>query len=268
MSKRLQNKVCLITGASQGIGRGIALLFKEYGATLALLDIKPLDKTVSLMKDGSNVLCLNCDISNEEQIKSSIQKIGSRFGRIDVIVNNACHFVFHTVLTASKQNWLDSMNVNIIGSANIIKHSVNSKLIGKGGSIINMSSISAYIAQKNFTTYSICKAALLQMTKNTALDLYEKYGIRVNAICPGLTETPASKSDYNQTVERLTNDRNYKHKIPTYQEWKNEIANKVAIIKRFASTKEIAFACLFFASDDSSFCTGSSLLVDGGWSTL
>eukprot|EP01084_Bolivina_argentea_P042427 78218_1 len=271
--KRLQNKVCLITGASNGIGRAIATLFYEHGAKLALLDIESFDDTlldieaINQQKE-ENILCIKCDISDEQQIISSIKTIHQKYGCIDVIVNNAAHFIFHSVLTAKKEDWNNSLNVNVIGSANVIKHAVNNGLMKtKTGSIVNISSISAFFAQRNFTTYSITKAAILQMTRNTALDLYQQYGIRVNAICPGAVETRTTRQDYKNHVKNWKQDKSIT-KIPTYEEWKHDILAEIGIMKRFAKPREIAFAALFFASDESSFCTGSALLVDGGYAAL
>eukprot|EP01084_Bolivina_argentea_P222687 376866_1 len=220
--QRLHNKVCLITGASNGVGQAVALLFYQHGAKIALLDITPFDKTIALIikltntknrNISQNILCIKCDISKEYQIESSIKKICDKYGRIDVIVNNAAYFTFHSVLTATKTDWYKSIDVNVIGAANIIKHAVNNGLMKKGSSIINISSMSAFIAENNSATYGVTKAALVQLTRNTALDLYKSHGIRVNTICPGLVDTPPTKIRYNKLILDL---KKKNERIPTF----------------------------------------------------
>ena len=190
-------------------------------------------------------------------------KISNKYGRIDVIVNNAAAFIYRSVLTATKQDWYKSFGVNIIGTSNIIKHTINNKLMPRGGSIVNMSSLSAFIAEPNMATYNTTKAAIVQLTRNTALDLYKKYGIRVNTICPALTETPAFKKAYHHHKEL-----DPMNVASTWEEHKANCVKRYLILDRFAKPREIAFAVLFYASDESSFCTGSYLCVDGGLSAL
>lgn len=260
-AQRLSNKCCVITGAASGIGQGIAVLFAEKGAQLALLDIASCDETLSKMEQSvrQNVLCIKCDISKEAEIISAAKQIEQLLGKVDVLVNNAARFVFHSVLTASDQDWNDSLSVNIKGHALMMKHIVPIMRRGTdeqhvGGSIIMMCSVSSFIAQPKCITYSATKAAMLQITKNTALDLWHDYKIRVNAVCPGTVFTPASLKEM-------------KDHAWTFEQWQ-ELKSREQIIKRSGSTREVAFACLFFASDESSFCTGSCLMVDGGQSAL
>eukprot|EP01083_Nonionella_stella_P023270 64349_1 len=262
-SRRLQGKCCVITGAASGIGQGVALLFAEHGANLVLIDIANFNQTRKKMdrvSTRSNILYINCDISKEESIISAAKKVQQTFCVVDVLVNNAARFIFHSVLTASDQDWNDTLSVNVKGHALCMKHIVPIMKKGRsdkdnvGGSIIMMCSMSSLIAQPKCVTYSATKAAMLQMTKNTALDLWNDYKIRVNAVCPGTIFTAAS-------IKFM------KAQKWTFREWE-EIKSKHQIIKRAGTSKEVAFACLFFASDESMFCTGSSLLVDGGETAL
>lgn len=262
MSQRLRGKVAVITGAASGIGQGVAILFVEQGATVILIDIRNCDDTISKIDKSlrKNVLFIKCDISNESNIISASKLIKTRVGIVDILINNACRFIFHSVLSASDKDWNNSLSVNIKGHALMMKHIVpimkkgNDEKDNIGGSIIMMCSVSSYIAQPKCITYSATKAAMLQITKNTALDLWNDYKIRVNAVCPGTIFTPAS-------VQEMT-DHGWSRK-----EWEG-IKSKEQIIKRSGTVREVGYACLFFASDESKFCTGSSLMVDGGQTAL
>ena len=253
-SQRLLDKVCVISGAASGIGQGVALLFAEHGAKLALVDINDCNETISKINTAmhDNTISIRCDISDEDDIISAAKAIKQRFGIVDVLVNNAARFIFHSVLTASSSDWNDSLSVNIKGHALMMKHIV--PIMKKGGSVVTMCSVSSFIAQPKCVTYSATKAAMLQMTKNSALDLWKDYEIRVNAVCPGTILTPASFKEM-------------KEQKWTFEEWER-IKSKEQIIKRAGTAKEVAFAALFFASDESKFCTGSSLMVDGGQTAL
>lgn len=271
---RLLNKLCVITGGSSGIGQGIAVLFAEHGAKLVLLDIQSFSDTISQLPSDfdqtNNLLCVKCDISNEKNIMFAMKEICSKFQqqRIDILINNAARFIFRSVLSATNDDWQQTMDVNIKGHALMMKHVIPLMRKGRneglnneskdenetGGSIILMCSISSFIAQPTCATYAVCKAAMLQMMKNTALDVWSEYKIRVNAVCPGTIYTSASEQEI----------RDYGW---TFDEWEKD-KNDDQIIKRNGTTREVAYACLFFASDDSSFCTGSTLSVDGGQCAL
>ncbi|ETO13853.1 short-chain dehydrogenase/reductase SDR [Reticulomyxa filosa] len=249
------------------IGEGIAKKFAEHGAKLALIDIASFEnvwKEIKSIKRYKNenkkleedIICLKCDISNETQVKKAITEILKKFKnkKIDVLVNNAARFVFNNIIEATNEDWDNSINVNIKGHIYMIKHTSPHMDHSGKGSIINMASVSSVIAQPNFITYSLCKTALLSLTRNNALDLWNKYKIRVNAICPGTIFTPALANDMklNQMNESQYADFKLKEQI----------------IKRFGTTEDIAFAVLFFASDESTFCNGSFLFVDGGHTAL
>ena len=270
--RRLEGKLAVISGAAQGIGLGIAYIFAEHGAKLALLDIATFDDVISAIKSNPNMgnkddidmyiktklLCLKTDISSEQEISNSVEKMKRFFGehnKVDIIVNNAARFIFHSVLTATNMDWDNSFNVNIKGHAFVMKSIIKTHdYMNNGGSIINVCSISSYFAQPKCITYSAGKAALLQMTKNTSIDLWDKYNIRVNAICPSTVVTKASLKEMK--------DQGW-----TRDEW-IKIKTKAQIIKRCGTIYEMGYAALFFASDESKFCTGTSLMVDGGYSAL
>jgi NAD(P)-dependent dehydrogenase (short-subunit alcohol dehydrogenase family) len=194
---RLKSKVSVITGASRGLGQAIAIRFVQEGASVVLLDIADCDETMKIIakqigNDTEKVaLAIQCDISKEDEVKQSIEKASKTFGpRIDVVVNNACAFVFKSVEDATVEDWTRSMNVNILGHGLVTKHCLPymkhaiDKEAGFGPSIIFQGSISSFRGQPDCATYATMKGAIVQLARNCAYDL-AKYNIRVNTICPG-----------------------------------------------------------------------------------
>jgi len=253
---RLKDKVCLISGASRGFGQGIAVRFVEEGAKVVLLSRSPCTETVDLiskiegLKDVDSVsLWAKCDIDNEKEIEAAVAATVKKFGKeIHVLVNNAARFIFKNVETATAKDWDETAATNIKGHALLTK-AVIPYMKKKGGSIVFQGSISSFAAQPNCVTYSATKAAICLMARNCAYDL-AKYNIRCNTICAGTIETPIS------VEERAAHGWTYEH-------WEG-LKTKDVILRRVGTVREVANATLFFASDESSYCTGADLMVDGG----
>jgi len=262
MSKepRLLGRVCVISGASRGFGQAIAVRFVEEGCRVLLLSRSPCTETLSLIGKISGLaepvdkvaLWCKCDISNEDNIKVAVNACVVKFGpKIHVLINNAALFIFHSVETATATDWDRTAAVNIKGHALLTKHCLPymKAVGGVGGSIIFQGSISSFKAQPNCCTYSTVKGAIVQMARNCAFDL-SKYNIRVNSICAGTIETPISRQEREA--------HNW-----TYEEWE-ALKVKDVMMRRVGHVRELANATLFFASDESSYCTGTHLMVDGG----
>jgi len=256
LEPRLKGKVCVITGAARGIGQAVAVRFVEEGAKIVLVDVLSCEETLGQISKINGVevndvaLAVTCDISNEEAVLNMVKVIEAKFGQhVHVLVNNAVKFIFKTVDTASPEDWDKSCAVNIRGSALVTKHILPNMKASGGGSIVFMGSISSFSAQPTCATYSVTKAANLQMAKNFAFDL-AKYHIRVNTVCPGVIWTPIS------SIER-------KEQGWSYEEWEKWRIGDV-MMQRIGHVREVANAILFFASDESSYCTGTDLMVDGG----
>jgi len=256
LEPRLKGNVCVITGAARGIGQAIAVKFIEEGAKVVAVDILSCEETLGQISkiDGVKVeevaLAVRCDISNEESVLNMVKETESKFGKhVHVLVNNAARFIFKTVDTAAPEDWDKCCAVNIRGSALVTKHILPNMKATGGGSIVFMGSISSFSAQPQCATYAVTKAAILQMAKNFAFDL-AKYNIRVNTICPGPIETPIS------AVER-------KEQGWTFDEWEKLKVGDV-MMQRIGYVREVANATLFFACNESSYCTGTDLMVDGG----
>lgn len=259
MSKepRLAGKVCFISGASRGFGQAIAIRFVEEGARVVLLSRGGCDKTIELiakiegLQDASKVaLSCKCDISSETAIASMVAAAKAKFGgKAHVLINNAALFLFKSVEFATAQDWDRVSSVNIKGHALVTKAVLPLMKSAGGGSIVFQGSISSFVAQPNCVTYSTMKGAIVQMARNCAYDL-SKYNIRVNSICAGTIETPISETERKEHGW-------------TFEQWE-KLKTKDVMLRRVGNVREIANSTLFFASDESSYCTGAHLMVDGG----
>lgn len=248
---KLKGKTAIVTGAASGIGRSIAFLFAEQGASVVVADINDIggEETVDLIKTaGGNAKFCHVDVTKEDD---SIRMAGfavENFGGIDILVNNAAVFVFGTVEETTQEQWLKVLGTNVIGYANTVK-AVLPEMKKQGGVIINIASQSGFIAEPASVPYNTSKGAVLQLNRALAMDL-APHGIRVNAISPGDIDTEA--------VDLYAKANNIDPK-----EARAESANK-ALLKRMGNPEEIARVALFLASSDSSFMTGTNVVVDGG----
>jgi len=249
---RLANKIAVITGVGAGIGEAIALRFAEEGARLVLNDINEAAARATLQKVnglGAEAAIAVADISREESARSISAVAVDRFGGIDIVVNNAADFTQKSVERAEISDWQKVLGVNVIGTALVCKHAIP-HMKTRGGSIVNIASMSGIIAQPDFATYNASKGAVLTMTKCMALDL-APFKIRVNSICPGCILTSASYRE----IERMG---------LTFEQWRDRAA-PLHMLNRLGEPREVANAALFLASDESSFITSTHLMVDGGY---
>jgi len=249
---RLKDKVAIVTGVGAGIGEAIAVRFAEEGARLVLADIQEAAGQATLGKVtglGAKAVFVMADISKEESAKEISSAAVAAFGGIDIVVNNAADFTQKDVEHAEVADWQRVLGVNVIGTALVAKFAIP-HLKAKGGSIVNLASMSGLIAQASFATYNASKGAVITMTKCMALDL-APYKIRVNSVCPGCILTSASYRE----IERLG---------LTFEEWRDTVA-PLHMLNRLGEPVEVANAVLFLASDEASFITATHLLVDGGY---
>jgi NAD(P)-dependent dehydrogenase (short-subunit alcohol dehydrogenase family) len=241
-----------VTGAGSGIGRAIAELFAREGAKVLVAEIEeaPGKETVAnIAAAGGVARFVRTDVASEENCRAMADAAQRHFGPVHVLVNNAAAFVFGKVDLATRAEWDRVLGVNVLGPAQCSKHVLPSMRKAGRGSIVNIASVSGFIAQPAFVPYNSSKGALLQMTRCMALDLAAE-NIRVNAICPGEIHTRAT--DYH--IQKLGIDREV------------ALAKLAAVspMQRMGRPVEVAYAALFLASDESSFVTGAELVVDGG----
>ena len=247
MTGRVHGKVAVVTGGATGIGEATAELLAEEGACVAIVDRDPAGEMVAKDIDGARFY--RADISSDEDVRDAMERAEIDLGGIDILVNNAAVFVLKG-LDATVDEWHLSLDVNIIGTSLCTRYASESMKKRGGGAIVNLSSISGFIAQPEFLTYSATKAALVNMTRCMALDL-APHGIRVNCVCPGTIRTAATDRHMEQTGE-------------TEEEFLADNA-PLHLLNRVGTPREVAYAVLFLASDEASFVTATSLMVDGGY---
>jgi NAD(P)-dependent dehydrogenase (short-subunit alcohol dehydrogenase family) len=252
---RLKDKVAVVTGGGHGIGEATSLLFAEEGARVAVADIdREAGESVAaaIRKRGGEAVFVAADVSTEKDAEQIAVETVRAFGQLNILVNNAAAFILKG-LDASPEDWQKSLSINVIGTALVTRYAVEAMKHAGGGAIVNLGSISGFVAQPEFITYSATKAALIQMTRNMALDL-APLNIRVNCVCPGTIMTQAIHHHMELDGRTL-------------EEFKVAEGTKY-ILGRIGQPREVAYAVLFLASDEASFITGTHLMVDGGYTAL
>ena len=249
---RLSGKVAIVTGGGSGIGRAVCELFAQEGASVVVADTDPeggQETTARIKSAGGEAIFVSTDVSKEAQVEELVRTTLDAYGAVNVLVNNAAAFVFGTVEDITESDWRLAIDVNLMGAALLIKHVLPSMKAGGGGSIVNMGSIGGFTAQPASVPYSASKAALIQLTRSTAMEL-SPHQIRVNCVSPGSTLTPA----FERIPQLASGNR---------EEVLRDMASS-NLMKRLADPKEIAYGVLFLSSDEASFVTGESLVMDGG----
>lgn len=252
---RMTGKTAIVTGGGAGIGEAIARLIAEEGGSVLIADRDEEGGEATargIREAGGRALFVRTDVSDEEQVRAMRDACVAEFGTIDVLVNNAAVFVLQGV-DASVEEWRRSFGINVVGNALCTRYASEVMRRNGKGAIVNLSSISAFVAQPGFVTYSATKAAILQMTRNQALDL-APFGIRVNCVCPATILTRAS----------------YDHMERTGQSLADFEAEQALLhpIGRVGRPREVAYPVVFLASDEASFITGTHLMVDGGYTSV
>ena len=249
---RLDKKVAIVTGGAAGIGRAICELFAEEGAKVVVGDINTDggQETVARIEEaGGSAVFVHTDVSQESQVQRLVASAVSEFGAVNVLVNDAAAFVFGKVQDVTDADWQRVLGVNVLGPSYTVKHALEPMRAVGGGSIVNVASVSSFIAQPAFVPYNTSKGALLQLTRCLAMDLAPD-NIRVNCVCPGAILTQATELHRQFTGEER-------------EKFLSDAANS-NFQKRLGEPKEIAYGALFLASDESSFMTGQPLIIDGG----
>ncbi len=247
---RLHDKVAIVTGATRGIGEAIARQFASEGATVVLADILPAGEQVAadLRVQGSNATFVLTNVAEASDISKLVEFTVKKYGRIDILCNNAGVNIPGSVVELTEAQWDTTMNVNVKSMFLTCKYAIPEMVKTGGGSIVNMASANSFVAEPRLNGYVTSKGAILMFTKQVALDVAD-LGIRCNCICPGWVDTT-----FNDAHANLFGGRDV-----ILTELKD-----IQPIGRPIQPEEIAKIALFLASDDSSSMTGSAILADGG----
>lgn len=251
---RLKDKVMVITGAANGIGKSTSLIAAKHGAKIAVTDIQSTDGQVvveEILRLGGQAHYWNMDTTNEEQVIQTVSNIEEFWGPVDVLVNNAgVAGLGQPTHETQKEDWLKVLDVNLTGCFLCTKHIVPSMMKSRGGSIVNISSVYGMVCSPNTAAYSASKGAIRSMTKADALT-YAEYHIRVNSIHPGHIWTKLLE--------------NYGQQLPQGSEAFKKELETLYPLGRLGTPEDVAKSIVFLASDEAQFITGSELIIDGGY---
>jgi len=249
---RLAGKIAIITGGASGIGHEAAKLFAANGAVVTVAD-RDLDGATRVVQEieaqGGKASACKVDVAQEAEVKAMIVAVVAAHGRLDILVNNAGYGIAGTVVTTSEADWDALMAVNVKGVFFGCKYAIPVMEKQGGGAIVNTASGAAHVGIVNRAAYVASKGAVDALTRAMATD-HALAGIRINAVAPGTIETPY----FAEIFAKSPNATGLRRGLEMRQ-----------AMERLGKPIEIARAMLFLASDEASFCTGTTLVVDGGW---
>ena len=258
---RLTDQVAVVTGGGGGIGRAIALALASVGADVVIGDIVPerCEETAARVRElGRKALAVSTDVMETAQVLALIERAAGEFGRIDILVNNAGGVTPRPFIEQSERSWRKHIDLNLVSV--LAATSAAAPIMikgGRGGSIINVTSIEASRAAPSYAVYAACKAGINNFTRTLAVELAD-HGIRVNAIAPDMTDTPGLRGNRAGPVDPST-------WVEVTEEQKNAVARRIPLGRPGIDT-ECGAAAVFLASRMSSYITGVILPVDGGTS--
>lgn len=249
---KLEGKTAWVSGANKGIGAGIARLFAREGAKVAMVGRTASEGEAlarEIREGGGEAFFFVCDVTSEEQIKASVEETVARYGALDIVVNNAGIVEVKPLHEYTAGEWDHLMDLNVRSIFLSFKYAFPYLKRNRNSYVVNLGSISSFVGQDGTPAYTTSKGAVLSLTRSIGID-YARYGVRCNCVCPGITDTPmlwrhlnAEKDPEARLAQRLT-------RVP---------------LGRELTPEDIARSCLFFACEDSSGVTATSLIVDGGY---
>lgn len=245
----LSERVALVTAGANGIGEGAAMALARFGAHIVVADIDADNGervAAAIRSCGRESLFVAMDAMDVSQVQAAVAATAHRFGRLDVLVNNAGGVRSRPFLEQSERNWRRVIDLNLVSLLAATQAAARQMIVGgRGGAIVNVASSESFRAAPHYSVYAACKAAMLEFTKTMALELAE-HGIRVNAIAPDAIDTPGIRPPADTPAEDLA------------------LRTRHVPLQRFASIDEAGATIAFLASGLSSFVTGATLPVDGG----
>jgi len=249
--KRLQNKVAIVTGAGHGIGRAISQIFAEEGAAVFMCSMSAEageGAAVEFREAGGDATFIQCDVSQPDQVARVVEATAKKNGRIDVLCNNAAYITnpWHAAGDAPDEEWEKCFRVSLMGTQWFTKAVLPFMLKQKSGSIVNIGSVQSLVGGRNSVVYTSIKTALVGYTRSVAYD-YGPQNIRCNVICAGAITTRISPEPGSELHQRQISK---------------------TFLGRVGQPREIATVALFLASEESSYITGATIPVDGGWTAM
>lgn len=252
---RLQGRVGVLTGTATGIGRAGALRFAAEGASLVTVDSNAEEgrRTVEMVRAaGGSATFVHGDVAEETDILGAIETATSSYGALDLIWGNAGIGVFKSAPDTTAEEWERIWRVNVTGNFLLAKHGIPRLVEAGGGTVVFTASVNAFVGDRQWAAYCATKGAIVGLARALAVD-HAAQGVRVNCVCPASTDTPLQEQWLRG---RLAGDATYEQAVRTDQ--------AAHLLDRYATPEEVASAALFLSSDESSFSTGSVLMVDGG----
>lgn len=248
---RLSGKVALITGGGTGIGRAIAMAFAREGANVAVTG-RRLEKlqevTGEIEEKGGKAIALECDVTRPQDAERAVQETAKKFGKLNVLVNNAGTLSVSTVDKISEEDWDRVMTVNMKGPFLMSRAALKEFRKSGGGAIVNIGSVLGLVAMQNRAAYCASKGGVTMLTKAMALD-HAHENVRVNCICPSIVETDLVKGLFNDSAEGRALRKAREGTIP---------------LGRFGKPMDVAELAVFLVSEESSWITGTAIPLDGG----
>ncbi|HWA34442.1 MAG TPA: SDR family oxidoreductase [Cyclobacteriaceae bacterium] len=249
--KKFEGKTVFITGGLSGIGKACAVAAAKEGANVAIVDIKSVNYDSAMLEvkaENESAVFIECDVTKMDQVKRAVDQAAATFGSIDIALNNAGIPAEQSrIAEMTEGDWSSVLNVNLTSVFNCMKHELTQMSIQKKGVVINMSSVLGKVGFAGWAGFVAAEHGILGLTKSAALE-YAHEGIRVNAIAPGFIDTPLL------TKGGLNDNEKIKQQILGLHP-----------LKRLGKAEEVACAFLFLASPESSFITGMTLEIDGGY---
>ena len=243
--KRLEDKVAIITGAARGIGFSIAEMLSEHGATSIIIDLnkEAVDAAVQQIDDlGNRAIGFIADVTNSDEVASIFKEIHKKFGKIDILINNAGITKDGLLMKMKESDWDAVMNVNLKGTFICTQKVCRYMMKSRSGVILNIASVVGIMGNAGQANYAASKGGIIALTKSSAKEFASR-NIRVNAIAPGFIKTEMTDKLPQEVID------NYSDAIP---------------LSRMGTVKDVANLCIFLASEEASYITGQTIQVDGG----